>query len=175
MFAVLYCAGVKRRPFSQLCRKRKLTFSINFKYFRHILRTKWQHKITNEDVLRRAYHYIQASLSWSEFSENNRRAHFKYSDLYKAIRSLANVTSVDEDCVTKTFRNANWRDLKTLTLMSGKGLRMTATNTAYLLWRDNVNENNNFLRNQIIYLLFTYCYYSNYYCLFMYLLRHFTY
>ena len=32
-------------------------------------------------------------------------------------------------------------------LMSGKGLRMTATNTAYLLlWRDNVNENNNFFK-----------------------------
>ena len=60
----------------------------------------------------------------------------------KNIRKIFGSLGYPFDIVDKTIK----KTISSLDKPKLFGLRMTATNSAYLLWRDNVNKNNNFFK-----------------------------
>ena len=118
-----------------------------------ILRVRWQHKITTKkywDVLvlplctppSASAGFAGFVMFWEWATSASQRLCYTLSWL------SANVASVYQDYVTKTFANATWRALKMLKLMSWKGLRMYATDGALLWLIDYVKGKTNFLKYQ---------------------------
>ena len=138
-----------------------------------ILRIKWQHKITNEEVLRRTglttiYNTLsQRRLRWLghvlRMNDERIPKALLYSELVVGKRNVGRPRLRYKDVC-----KCDLKSLKMFTLMTGKGLRTIGTNGALLSWRDYVRRKIFFLRNQrrrqrnqnlFFFLHVVYCYY----------------